>query len=213
MLAHFEATILTTYFDVAGIPTVCTGHVVRPEDRAWMADGVTADECRTVLARDVGRFERGVDRSVRARTTQPMIDALCSLAFNIGEAAIGASSVVRLLNWGDYAGAADAFLLWRFAKVRQKDGSYEKRAVLLGRRQSEAALFRSGIAELALPPPDERTIAEIVAATQFSLFELVPTSSPIESEPHDGDELEAGRIACLPPDREEPSVRGPSPLA
>ena len=202
MLAHIEATILTTYYDVAGIETVCTGHVVRPEDRAWLADGVTADECREVLARDVTRFEKAIEKCIHVRLTQPMEDALVSLAFNIGEVSFCSSSVAKFLNAGDYAGAADAFLLWRYARVKQKDGTYEKRPVLLGRRQTEAALFRSGIAELALPPPDQRTIAEIVAATQFSLFELVPTRSPVESEPCESDELEAGRLVCLPPDEE-----------
>ncbi len=202
MLAHFEATILTTYYDVAGIPTVCTGHVVRPEDRAWMADGVTADECRVVLARDVGRFERAIDRCVRARTTQPMDDALGSLAFNIGEAALETSTVVRLLNLGNYAGAAEAFLLWRFAQVRQKDGTYERRPVLFGRRTAEAALFRSGIA--GLTPTDPRSLAEIVAATQFDRFALLPLHHTVEAEPFDGDELEGGRLACLPPDVEIP---------
>jgi lysozyme len=203
MLTGFEAMILHVYLDQVGIQTVCVGHVVRPEDKAWIRDGVTRDECLQVLGRDVKRFEDGINGMVHVQLSQPMVDALVSLVFNIGLGAFAKSSVLAYLNQGRYSDAADAFTLWRFARVKQKDGSYQKRPILLGRREAEASLFRSGILEVhgakeSDGPTLETLLARAVAA-QFGPLELVPYHLPIEPEPSDDELTEDGRLSCLPP--------------
>src|SRR5690242_16679128 len=148
MILAFEGAVLHVYKDVAAIETVCIGHVVRPEDRVWLKDGVTRDECEAVLRRDVSRFEDAINRLVKVKLSQSMVNALCSLIFNIGIGAFEQSTVLRELNWGHYSEAANAFTMFRFAKVKQKDGTFQKKPVLLGRREAEAKLFRSGILEV-----------------------------------------------------------------
>src|SRR5258708_6716647 len=91
MLTNFEAMVLHVYPDQGGVPTVCVGHVVKPEDHQWIDDGVTVDECRTALVRDVSRFEDAITNLITVKLSQPMVDALVSLVFNIGEAAFESS--------------------------------------------------------------------------------------------------------------------------
>lgn len=210
MITGFEAMILHPYPDQVGIETVCVGHVVRPEDKVWLDDGVTKDECLTVLKRDTGRFVRAINRLVKVKLSQPMVDALCSLIFNIGEGAFATSTVLRLLNQGDYSGAADAFLLFRYAMVLQKDGTHVRKPILLGRRESEAALFRTGIMTVRFGSPPEPMSVQLVIerayALQFGLFDLNPTELHDHPMAPDNDyQTEDGRLVALPPDREEPA--------
>ena len=205
MILAFEGAVLHVYHDVAAIETVCVGHVVRPEDRVWLKDGVTRAECESVLRRDMSRFEEALNRLVKVKLSQPMVNALCSLIFNIGVAAFESSSVLRLLNQGDYSGAADAFLLWKHAKVKQKDGTFQKKPVLLGRREAEAKLFRSGIFEVIGWQPSDSipltVLLEHAISSQFNLrWSLDDRGLPVE----DTDLLtEDQRIVCLPPDEED----------
>lgn len=136
MLQSFEGTVLHTYRDQVNIETVCTGHVVQPDDATWIEDGVTRAECAEVLRQDVLRYSTCVNRFVTVDLTQPQHDALTSLCFNIGETAFWKSTLVRVLNRGDYVSAATHFADWRFAGGRP---------ILLARRLQEAARFASGI--------------------------------------------------------------------
>lgn len=213
MLTGFEAMILHVYLDQVGLQTVCVGHVVKPEDQVWIRDGVTRDECLTVLGRDVRRFEDGINAMVTMPLSQPMTDALVSFVFNVGLGAFAKSSVLRYLNEGRYLDAANAFTLWRYANVKQKDGTHRKLPILLGRREAEASLFRSGIleamqmAQWSEPPSLEKLLAK-AQAVQFGPLELVPYHPAIESEePANDPELtEDGRLVALPPDEEAEPV-------
>lgn len=72
--------------------------------------------------------------------------ALVSLSYNIGVPALAKSTVMRLHNAGDHAGAARAFALWN--KFRNPaTGRLEVSAGLTSRRAAEAALY--------LQPDDE----------------------------------------------------------
>jgi lysozyme len=210
-LAHAEGTVLNVYNDVAGIPTVCTGHVVRPEDKDWLADGVTMDECLLVLQRDVRRFERCVEKACARVELHPlMADALISLAFNIGEAAFETSSVVRYLNQRNRPAAAEAFLMWRFASVKMENGTYVKKPVLLGRRMAERAMFVMGcyslIEGMGSPVgPAARAVETMTMVDDahngilFDLRNLVNDDGSERLRP----ELQDGKMVLLPPTEEE----------
>jgi lysozyme len=208
MLVGFEAMILHEYQDQAGIPTVCVGHVIKPEDQVWLRDGVTRNECLQVLGRDIAPREKAINDLVHVPISQPMIDALVSLVFNIGLDAFSKSSVLSHLNEGDYSSAADAFLLWKYARVKMKDGSRRKLPILLGRRQAEAGLFRSGIPDVtgvdSWGSPGVGELLSVAQQTQFGPLELVPYHPAIEpDEPPEPDLTEDGRLVALPPNPED----------
>lgn len=205
-IAGFEGTILHLYFDVAGIQTVCTGHVTLPGED-WST--VTVEKCNAALGRDLSRFEGAVNADISVSVAQPMFDAMVSLAFNIGTEAFKTSSVARFLNQRRYTEAADAFLLWQFAKVKQKDGSFVKKPVLAGRRAAEAAVFRSGIPEVTMgarwsAPPAVATSVTIAQQSIANLFDLRQLLDDRGLEIHEPYEYaDDGRLIAIPPELEE----------
>lgn len=90
------------------------------------------------LAADVARDEAAVNACVKVPLTQNQFDALIDFSYNEGPNALATSTALRLLNVGDYAGAAAALEMW------DKDMQGGVLAVdpnLLARRKAEAALF------------------------------------------------------------------------
>jgi lysozyme len=83
---------------------------------------------------DVARFEDAVDTYVLTGLRQCEFDACVSLAYNIGEAAFGRSTLCSLLNLGRKREAADQFPLWNKAGGRVLQG-------LVRRRAAERSLF------------------------------------------------------------------------
>lgn len=135
LLVASEGCRLTAYPDPAtgGHPwTVGYGHC-GPEVGPGMK--ITQDQANELLAKDIRRFEKGVDDLIKADISQNAFSACVVLAFNIGLAAFARSTLLRLMNQGDMAGAAKQFALWTRAGGRTLPG-------LVTRRQNELNLFR-----------------------------------------------------------------------
>lgn len=86
------------------------------------------------LRRDVAHFEAAVNRLVTVRLTQHEFDALVDFTFNEGEGNLAASTLLRLLNAGDYEGADKQFARWNLANGHVLGG-------LVTRRRLEAENF------------------------------------------------------------------------
>lgn len=90
-------------------------------------------------------FEPAVKRSVRlAPLTQRQFDALVSIFYNAGATAMANSTMVRLLNVGDYGGAAAEFPRWN------KSGGVVMKG-LQRRRDAERRVFLGYEASAAIP--------------------------------------------------------------
>lgn len=113
----------------------------------------TAEQAEAALHREIAKFEAIVNRSVTVEITQNEYDAMVSLAYNIGAAAFQRSSILRRLNKGDRAGAAQAFRLWNQGGGRVLPG-------LVSRRAREAALFLK-----PTDKPDEPFMPQTVTAS------------------------------------------------
>lgn len=101
-------------------------------------DIITAEEADTMLSSDLVWAETAVNGLVKVPLTQEEFDALVDFVFNIGTAAFANSTLLRLLNGGDYNGADAQFQRWDLADGRVLPG-------LLARRQAEAAMFKAGM--------------------------------------------------------------------
>lgn len=123
LISNFEGFSPTAYQDVAGVWTIGYGHTggVQPGDTR------THDEAMQDLADDVARAVRAVN-TIQVPLTQNQYDALVSLAYNIGNNAFLASTLVGLLNSGDYAGAANQFPRWNKAGGAVIQGLVNRRA-------------------------------------------------------------------------------------
>ena len=144
-IKHHEGLRLTAYPDPAsgGDPwTIGYGHTRNVE----RGQTITKEQAEQFLREDLAWVETCIDRNVVAPLTQGQYDALCSLIFNIGQAAFTKSTLMRLLNQRDYAGAADQFARWNIAAGQVNLG-------LTNRRAAERAMFLSDAPPAAAPAP------------------------------------------------------------
>ena len=111
----------------------------------------TKDEAEAALRTEIAKHEAIVTRLVTVDLNQNERDGLISFSYNTG--ALAKSSILRLLNAGDRAGAANAFALYN------KFGGKPCKA-LISRRADEAALFLEPI-----EPATEATMPQQVEAS------------------------------------------------
>lgn len=107
-IASYEGLRLTAYQDVADVWTIGYGHTqdVEPEDT------ITEAEANMILENDVELRAKAVSAAIKVPVTQNQFDACVCLAYNIGVGAFKGSTLLRLLNAGDYVGAALQFPRW-----------------------------------------------------------------------------------------------------
>jgi GH24 family phage-related lysozyme (muramidase) len=94
----------------------------------------TQDQAEQWLQQDIQVAAQAVNRMVTVTLTQPEFDALVDFTFNLGTGSLQKSTLLRLLNAGDYKGAAAEFDKWDKAGGKVMAG-------LLRRRQSEEQMF------------------------------------------------------------------------
>lgn len=131
LVKSFEGLKLVAYKCPAGIWTIGYGHT-GPDVTPGQV--ITQAQADALLARDLERFEAGVARLVKVPMTQNQLDALVCFSYNLGLGALQGSTLLRLLNAGDYAGAAAQFPRWDKAGGKVLPG-------LTRRRAAEQALF------------------------------------------------------------------------
>lgn len=95
---------------------------------------ITEEQAEALLRKDIAWVEEAINTKVVVPLTQNQYDALASLIYNIGAGAFSKSTLLKMLNAGDYKGAADQFLRWDKQKGKTLRG-------LTRRRQEERELF------------------------------------------------------------------------
>jgi lysozyme len=131
LIRRHEGLRLKTYVCPGGMPTIGYGHT---GSEAFPDNEITADEADKLLRADLMGYEAAIEECVIAGLSQNQFDSLVSLIYNIGAGAFERSTLLRLLNQGDYTGAANQFCLWNKAGGKILPG-------LLRRRCEEAILF------------------------------------------------------------------------
>jgi lysozyme len=133
LIKSFETLKLVAYLDQRGRWTCGWGHT-GPD----VVEGTTCtpEQAEDWFQQDTQAAVNGVDESIQTNVTQNQFDALVSFTFNVGVSAEGHSTMAKLINARNFAGAAAQFPLWDHV-----DGV--PNAGLLRRRQAEQALFLS----------------------------------------------------------------------
>lgn len=114
------------------VPTIGYGHT----EGVKMGDTCTQQEASQWLLDDLRWVEECINDNVDVDLTQRQYDALCSLIYNIGCGAFKGSTLLKLLNAGNYLAARQQFARW----------NRQGQTVLAGltkRRHAESELFNS----------------------------------------------------------------------
>lgn len=137
VIKQFEGCKLTAYQDSVGVWTIGYGWT-QPVDGKPIRAGMTIKQetAERLLKTGLVSYESDVSRLVKVGLTQGQFDALVSFTYNLGARSLSTSTLLRKLNAGDYAGAADEFLRWNKAGGKVLNG-------LTRRREAERALFLS----------------------------------------------------------------------
>ena len=137
LIKQFEGCKLTAYQDSVGVWTIGYGWT-QPVDGKPIRAGMTIKQetAERLLKTGMVSYESDVPRLVKVGLTQGQFDALVSFTYNLGARSLSTSTLLRKLNTGDYAGAADEFLRWNKAGGKVLNG-------LTRRREAERALFLS----------------------------------------------------------------------
>ena len=106
--------------------------------RALYPGGITREQAEALLRGDLIPRSASVCSLLKAAAGEAQFGALMALVFNIGAANLAASTLLRRLNAGDVAGAADQFLAWDKARI---NGVLQALPGLTRRRRAERAMF------------------------------------------------------------------------
>ena len=136
LIKSFEGVSLKAYPDPAtkGPPwTIGYGHT-GPE--VVPGQVISEGQAIALLKADLAKFEAGVAK-LAPKATDNQFAALVSFAFNCGLANLGKSTLLKLHNSGDYAGAAKQYFRWNRGAGKVMSG-------LTRRRAAESALYSKG---------------------------------------------------------------------
>jgi lysozyme len=136
-----EGLRLDTYRCPAGKLTIGYGHM---GSEAFGGNKITALEAEKLLVADLITVESTIESLVKVQLNQNQFDSLVSFVFNLGAMALRRSTLLRLLNSGDYTGAAAEFCKWN----KSRNPITKKLVVLPGliiRRCRETLLFMEDI--------------------------------------------------------------------
>lgn len=125
MLREFEGCKLIAYQCQAGVWTIGVGHTATAKPGMM----ITTDQAMDLLRKDVEKFEYVVNNVVKVQLSQNQFDSLVSFVFNIGATAFKNSTLLKKLNSGDYAGAANQFSRWIRAGGIESNGLKKRRSI------------------------------------------------------------------------------------
>ena len=125
-VANWEGDERTAYADklAYNVPTVCNGHT-GPDVK--VGDVWSKEQCDAVLVRNLEKHGSGLLKCVTVPLNQNQFDALSSWTFNVGVGAACGSTLVKLLNQGQYTSACNQLPRWNRAGGKEVRGLTNRR--------------------------------------------------------------------------------------
>ena len=137
-ISGYEGFSASIYKDVAGLPTIGYGHLIKSGESFGTLNKFAAKE---LLRKDVSIAVAAVNKYVKIPLSQNQFDALTSFTFNVGSSALSNSSLLRNVNSLNSLSIASSFMMWNKARV---NGVLSPVQGLTNRRQAEANLYLNG---------------------------------------------------------------------
>ncbi len=119
----------------AGGQSIGYGHKIQPGEN--IVSPISQGEADSLFASDIGTAVRAVSDGLKVQVSQSQFDALVDLAYNIGTTAFLNSTLLSLLNSGDFQGASQQFSQWIHSGGQVNSD-------LVARRQADQNLFATG---------------------------------------------------------------------
>ena len=130
LIKKFEGLELKAYQCAAGVWTIGYGHTKDVQE----GDEWSESHADHMLEVELEEFEGYINDNVTVALSQNQFDALVSWVYNLGPANLKASTMLKVLNSGDYEGVPAQIQRWNKAGGKVLEG-------LIRRRKAEALLF------------------------------------------------------------------------
>lgn len=138
IVKEFEGFEAEAYIDTDGTPVIGYGLSRIAGKPVQIGDRILPEQADAALKNQLQEIQQQIEKTVKVELSDHQLSALASISYNVGVGGIKKSTLVRKLNAGDYAGAANEFLRWDKANV---SGRLVQLPGLTRRRQAERALF------------------------------------------------------------------------
>ena len=136
IIKEYEGLRLESYLCPAGFWTIGWGHTA-PDIKKGMK--ITETQAEFYLAYDIQYFSNVVKRYVKVPLNDNQMAALVSFTFNLGDQRLKSSTLLKIINAGNFDQAALEFLKWDKATV---DGKLISLNGLTKRRKEESETFK-----------------------------------------------------------------------
>lgn len=146
-----EGLRLKAYDDGGGVFTIGWGHT-KGVKKGQIINTATAER---FLKDDLVEFEGAVDALVKVELTQSQFNALVSFAFNVGVAAFRKSTLLKVLNQGNYGKVPNELSKWVKDNGKTVQGLVKRRAL-------EAAMFMDDADDAVLTHKPQRAVPTVV---------------------------------------------------
>ena len=132
LIKRFEGCKLQAYKCSAGVPTIGFGST----RGVTMDMEISQDRAEALLLEDVSDFEEEVNKCVKGPLSQNQFDALVAWTFNLGGSNLRSSTMLKVLNNGEYDKVPSEMKRWNRAGGQVLEG-------LVRRRTAEALMFEN----------------------------------------------------------------------
>ena len=114
--------------------TIGIGHQIQPNESFLMTKRLSEQEAKDLYQKDIVNIIDDMQKNIKVPINKNQQLALISLRYNIGGPQFNSSSLLRVLNEGNYNGASLKFKDWRLSEGKVNP-------VLVARRERDRKLF------------------------------------------------------------------------
>ena len=123
LIKHFEGCELNAYKCPAGVWTIGYGHI------KGVSEGmsITQEQAEQMLLDELKEYENYINELVTVNLSQNQFDALVSWVYNLGPANLSASTMLKVLNSGEYEDVPAQMKRWNKAGGKVLEGLIRRR--------------------------------------------------------------------------------------
>ena len=131
LIKKFEGCETTAYQDSVGVWTIGFGHTKGVEE----GQTCSIEDAESMLANEMDEYEGYINNMVKVDLQQHEFDALVAWVYNLGPTNLGESTMLKVLNGGQFDRVPDEMNRWTRAGGEILEG-------LVRRRQAESLMFQ-----------------------------------------------------------------------